>query len=928
MKKTTRITMLYVGTSSDQHLSKLLLELLAADANMDALQLYRKYLDATVSYTINLRRVSMLTDKLLRQFYQADDLKAAPKYLDFYSGSDLSQLESVVKRRLVLLIENTKGQYHKYFDKRIFDHLVPLDEELEYSAGAPCVIVLQPSQEPGLQRRKDWHMWKMRSSKETTSWAPYGYNVKASERHCLKRKKNWATPLPQLNQYCILQRIGLALGLSLFSHPLREHKHNLLCQGGLSQIVFNSSQVFTFFRREFAIASHLGCKLAPSPYERQKPMNNNFIVLCTVTGEAYPDFIGVDRADLPIIAVTLDVDFYPLSDTFAAGLLGPKKKTPAKTASFPGAAGEIPTRGQKQASQRQHEKPQFVGYDGCPCDPCVKNDDFTANMSVNGPQRAFFCKLSIFDLMKMLGWLTPQWEQRLLQCCHMSISVFDVESAASPLSPSGMCQGPNLNAAAAAGVSRQAFPREAFASHQPVLLSYYDFTMYQEAQEPVIIDADPADEQFLVAEFVSLLLKRKEEVTQAKMAVLADLFTRLEKYKKVHFQFFGERNFLPPSYLKLGGYSRAVNDEEAMTSEDDDQFTDRVGAEVVAQLARDLETAEEGGTAHADPMSPESSSSADDYQDELPSAAKKSRQESSRQRTRRRRKQLMAMAASKGRKVVVDVGSPPNLEDNAEGHSSGSGSSCNQQLYRIKKKREARQILAIEQAWENNIFGLVEKKLKSLSRVFNCYALNAESFDLVLLYSQIVCYCKEQGIKRVSMQKEGAKIRFLKMGELRITDIKRLLAPGTSLDSFGKLAGLDIKKSIFPFEKFTSRDYLLEPSLPTEASDWASKLNPDKNPSQADVNEALRTFEEQGMTCVGDFLRAYLILDVKVLLQATVAMAKTYYSILKLDFTEMGKFTVSSVASVGAAHYLARNKKPAMFHVNHARTYRVRKHTL
>jgi hypothetical protein len=246
------------------------------------------------------------------------------------------------------------------------------------------------------------------------------------------------------------------------------------------------------------------------------------------------------------------------------------------------------------------------------------------------------------------------------------------------------------------------------------------------------------------------------------------------------------------------------------------------------------------------------------------------------------------------------------------------------QLYRLKKRRESKRILAIEQAWDNNIFGILEKRLNHLCKVFNVFALNAEAFDLILLYAKIICYCKSQGPGReVSIQKEGAKIRYLKIGSIRLTDIKRLLAGGTSLDSFGKMCGLDIQKSIFPFEKFTSRDYLSEPCLPSDAQDWASRLNPEKSPTQKEVDEALKQFREEKMSCVGDFLKKYLLLDVKILLRSIVAMAETYYKILKIDFTDSGLFTVSSLASLGAAHYLARNKKPAMFHCQHARTYRV-----
>jgi hypothetical protein len=66
-------------------------------------------------------------------------------------------------------------------------------------------------------------------------------------------------------------------------------------------------------------------------------------------------------------------------------------------------------------------------------------------------------------------------------------------------------------------------------------------------------------------------------------------------------------------------------------------------------------------------------------------------------------------------------------------------------------------------------------------------------------------------------------------------------------------------KGIFPWKLLASigHAYLDYESLPTDAADWESDLQ-SKEIDQIDVDEALRLFEEERMTCVRDYLIYYL----------------------------------------------------------------------
>jgi hypothetical protein len=108
------------------------------------------------------------------------------------------------------------------------------------------------------------------------------------------------------------------------------------------------------------------------------------------------------------------------------------------------------------------------------------------------------------------------------------------------------------------------------------------------------------------------------------------------------------------------------------------------------------------------------------------------------------------------------------------------------------------------------------------------------------------------------MLRDGSKIRWLKFAGILLCEVKRLLGPATSLASLGSAVGLQESKSIFPFSKFISHEFLLEPKLPSSAKDWVSDLNPANSPSQDQVDSALALFEEKQFSNVGEVSSSWL----------------------------------------------------------------------
>ena len=80
------------------------------------------------------------------------------------------------------------------------------------------------------------------------------------------------------------------------------------------------------------------------------------------------------------------------------------------------------------------------------------------------------------------------------------------------------------------------------------------------------------------------------------------------------------------------------------------------------------------------------------------------------------------------------------------------------------------------------------------------------------------------GLKGVSMQRDGSKISCIRFSNIYLGEIRKLMSAGASLSQVAKICELELSKSIFPFARFTSEDFLFEKEviLFTKAADYFS----------------------------------------------------------------------------------------------------------
>jgi len=150
--------------------------------------------------------------------------------------------------------------------------------------------------------------------------------------------------------------------------------------------------------------------------------------------------------------------------------------------------------------------------------------------------------------------------------------------------------------------------------------------------------------------------------------------------------------------------------------------------------------------------------------------------------------------------------------------------------------------------------------------------------------------------------------------------VTKLLAPSTSLDKFGKLFGLEQKKAHFPFSLLRSVKDLDIPRLPDRVEDWTSDLTGGKSFSQADLEEAQALFAEASCTNLGDYLKAYLKLDVEILYQAAQCWRRQLSAVVGVDFVEAEKFTISSLSYYAG---LKSERTQRSFFPNNSQHYRL-----
>ena len=243
----------------------------------------------------------------------------------------------------------------------------------------------------------------------------------------------------------------------------------------------------------------------------------------------------------------------------------------------------------------------------------------------------------------------------------------------------------------------------------------------------------------------------------------------------------------------------------------------------------------------------------------------------------------------------------------------------------LRSRSIARKVSWAEASWKKTLWGRLDVALQTLIASCQVFGFNAEGFDLPLLASDLILEAKRRGLKGIRLQREGNRIRSLSFGGVDMVDLKHMLSKGYSLEALGRLCGLrEDAKCLFPFGKLDSAAFLGEARLPADASEWFNALNETKSPSQEEVNEALRLFEDLRCPSVGWYLSHYLEKDVFLTVKSASILLRTFFDLMGVHAVQSRKMTISSYSALGMQARLMRDRRPGFRSCGDFRVFGVR----
>jgi hypothetical protein len=212
---------------------------------------------------------------------------------------------------------------------------------------------------------------------------------------------------------------------------------------------------------------------------------------------------------------------------------------------------------------------------------------------------------------------------------------------------------------------------------------------------------------------------------------------------------------------------------------------------------------------------------------------------------------------------------------------------------------------------------------KSIYLISFFFPTSSSGYDHVLLESYLVPYLFEKGYGP-KMEKRGNKVTNIKTRcGISFRDITKLLAPSTNLRNFGRLFNLDQVKAHFPFALLDSVEKLSVPQLPDDPAAWKSDLTGSDPITENEIAEAKELFRQADCKNLGDYLRAYLKLDVVILYRATQEWRKTLKTYVGIDFVETNKYTISSLSNLAGLKSSASQQHIGTFFPNNSQIYRI-----
>jgi hypothetical protein len=511
-----------LGSSSSSCLTKALLSDLALVLGMSSgLEVYRCYLSSSFNVNISHDTLSILDDSVLARFYNSEEPTRPPRYIDFRETSTWGRLENSLNIRLVLARapERPGRPWMRIHDRRVSDMISPQAELSEPPTLQLFYAVTLEGKVFHLSRGLDPADFELTRFAETfaVDWERLSLSWFSKPADCYRMKVWYALG----GQEC----------------PVHDHGDDCLTLYGLCTM---SDPFPEWKERPFVLATHLSSRLLARRSFR--PKDQSYQVLARFTeGAAAAAADGREIAATSVLLVRTDGSVVPVLPQHSEMIVQQHGRADRERHPLP---GDYPGLDVEKSSASVDRRRWRNANDAevRHCRGCEVKEDYRPNLDPGGGQRLFTYQMSTFDLLDMLGLCSEENVALIRKACDYSCLYYDVESC-TILSkhPAGQ-EELTLDFKP---LSDQRRGRKIVGKQIPVLIGLVDGLDLSDHSPPVILSSEPnCNGSSMVAEFVDLLLERRDRATVAKKELLSPLLSSLEMFKQHFRSFFRSEGFL------------------------------------------------------------------------------------------------------------------------------------------------------------------------------------------------------------------------------------------------------------------------------------------------------------------------------------------------------------------------------------------------
>ena len=892
---------IFLASTIEKDVNKIVLDHLLPDKS--GMEVYRIYLRNRLSMWQDMLTLSQISNHHMELFYGTEE-SLPPRFFSLFTRpEELSSLEYYLNMRIILLrSDNRKAFLTPLHDRSVFD--IISDKNMEMAKKKRIVFVLEP-----FSRNKKT-FWRVYLAPNTLKWDSYKSFVDAKQVADVFRLND--------ENKCIFEGLARLLKTNL-DDDLRHqqhHTHGIWCKslcGLLDHSLLLSQQLNHF---PFTLISHLG-----SPTSVRTEKQSSYVILLS---QGKPK-----EAEKIMLCVSgQGTCFFRFKD----GVKPTFKNLLKNIRRLPGIDSIVRDHFQDEETYRhlqdvRKRKEGELSWGGCLCQPCINSLGYVKNIKPSARSKLYTHEYSLFDLLRFFGKY-EKYKDIILQACDLSLASFDTESACLP-AEGGRRQEERQDdqGIQVSTIGSISLPRNVFARHKVVLIGYLDHISVLRGQEAKIFGSWPGssrEKRDPVHQFLDHLLRTKEELKSIKRSLLSELFEWVEKEKATYFSFYSleQAKIKDDDWTYAGSAAAAVSG--ISKSNHDAGIKDNADADV---LEDDYDDDNDDNDDDDD----------DKDDDEEPFQERKLEEEEEEEA-------IYEAMMNEMSRLLINVPRKRFEKDDAVagGDAGGGGDAAAAAAAAAEEEEEKDKLRFSEEAlmkarnerieklsqgsWDASLMGKLEKALIRLTNRYIITAFNGESFDFPLIVNTLLLYAKELNAKGIRLQRQGSKIKSISISGIELIELTRLLTPGFSLENLGKTCGLEgDEKCRFPFALFTSSQYLAERRLPADSKGWENNLDPTAEClSQREIDKANEIFDQIGAESVGEYLCFYLKKDCNLTLKSSVKLMRAFYQLLGLHPAQSGKFTVSSLASMGVQSYLFRQRRIGFRFCNDPKIFSVR----